>query len=258
MSSDEKFWMDDLRELYQNRNYLKFFPRYEMTRSEQLNAITRFCMYFIILILLFDKNEDWLYIPITIIVLVVILYNVNRSDKNSQSKENSKILNDRQNSLIEEERLENFQFKSDGEKHYRTDIDDQYYNLSNDSLESGYYDSNGVLRVGPNTSPRTCHNPKMKDLLTLDEFINLQKNTCRKPTVDNPVMNTNITDYNNGNPPAACNADDEEISDNIAVKFNHDLFRDVDELWERENSQRSFYTMPNHGIPNEQVEFARW
>ena len=258
MSSNEKFWMDDLRELYQNNNYLKFFPRYEMTRTEQLNAITRFCLYFIILILIFDKNEDWLYIPITIIVLVVILYNVNNSDKNSRSKENTKIINNRLDRIEEEKQLENFVFRPDNETIVRTDIDNQYYNRSDDSLQSGFYDSNGILNVGSKNSPKICSNPNAQDVLTLDEMINLQKNTCRRPTVDNPLMNLNITDYNNGQPPAACNADDEEISDDIRVTFNHDLFRDVDELWERENSQRQFYTTPNHGVPNNSVEFAKW
>ena len=101
----EKFWMDDLRELYQNNNYLKFFPRYEMTRTEQLNAITRFCLYFIILIILFDKNEDWLYLPITVIVLVVILYNINRFDKDGKAKEWDRTLEMRRDKQVEEEQL---------------------------------------------------------------------------------------------------------------------------------------------------------
>ena len=44
----------------------------------------------------------------------------------------------------------------------------------------------------------------------------------------------------------------------MVVNFNHNLFRDVDELWERANSQRQFYTIPNTAIPNNQKEFANW
>jgi len=71
-------------------------------------------------------------------------------------------------------------------------------------------------------------------------------------------MNPDVTEYNSGNIPAACNADDEGINDGTKVFFNHELFRDVDELWEKKNSQRQFYTVPNTSVPNNQVEFAHW
>ena len=254
----EKFWMDDLRELYQNSNYLKFFPKYEMTRAEQLNAITRFCLYFILLIIIFDKNEDWLYIPITIIVLVVILYNINVSDEESKKKEFNKIIEIRKNKRNEEKRLEQFEKRHDGEEEVEIDIDDKHYDdLGREyDLQSGYYDSNGILRVGSKSGFQQLED--IEPFITIDEMIDRQKNTCRRPTNDNPFMNLNITEYNNGDPPVACNADDDEIKDDMTVKFNHELFRDVDELWERANSQRQFYTMPNHGVPNNQIEFAKW
>jgi hypothetical protein len=253
---NEKFWMDDIRELYQNNNYLKFVPKYEMTRTEQLNAITRLCLYFIILILLFDQSEEWLYLPITIIVLVVILYNINKMDKHNQAKQNKKIMNIRQQEQIEAEQMEKFDLPYDGKTNVKTDIDEQYYNRPNPNLQTGQYDSNGVLNVGPKVGPNVCKNGN--NLLTLDEMINYQKNTCRVPTYDNPAMNLSMMDYNNAITTVACNADDEEIKDDMIVKFNHDLFRDVDELWERENNRRAFYTTPNFSIPNHQTEFSKW
>ena len=72
-------------------------------------------------------------------------------------------------------------------------------------------------------------------------------------------MNPILTDYNNPSvPPAACNVDDDQIADDMRVSFNHGLFRDIGDLWERENSQRQFYTMPNTAIPNNQKEVAMW
>jgi hypothetical protein len=71
-------------------------------------------------------------------------------------------------------------------------------------------------------------------------------------------MNTPATDYGKIDQPSACNADDDDINDSIKVNFNHELFRDVDELWDKKNSQRQFYTMPNTSIPNNQTEFAQW
>jgi len=86
------------------------------------------------------------------------------------------------------------------------------------------------------------------------------ENICRRPTVDNPLMNRAATEFGSEGIiiPAACNANDEDIKDEIRVNFNHELFRDLEDVWERKNSQRQFYTMPNTAIPNNQTEFAKW
>lgn len=86
----------------------------------------------------------------------------------------------------------------------------------------------------------------------------LNLSECRAPTPDNPLMNTPPVDYGAGYIPAACNADDSEINDDIKVNFNHGLFSSVYEVWERENAERQFYTMPNTAVPNNQTEFALW
>jgi hypothetical protein len=40
--------------------------------------------------------------------------------------------------------------------------------------------------------------------------------------------------------------------------FNHNLFKDVNDVFGKMNSQRQFYTMPNTTIPNAQDDFAKW
>ena len=252
--------MDDVRELYKNNNFIKFFPKYEMTRIEQINAITRFSLYFILLVLLFDKSEEWLYLPITVIVFGVIFYNINVNDSEGKRKELNKILDIRQKKRDNEKKIEEIELRHDGDKKYKLDIDDEKVDELGRKyeLQSGYYDSNGVLRVGSKTGPSKYQRGNPESLYTIDELVDYKKNTCRHPTADNPFMNPNITEYNNGDPPQACNADDEEINDEMTVNFNHELFRDIDEIWERENSQRQFYTIPNTAIPNQQMEFARW
>jgi hypothetical protein len=256
----EKFWMNDVTELYKNNNYLQFYPKYETTPVTQLNAITRFCIYFIILILVFDKNEDWLYLPITLIVIGVILYNVHSYDDEGKRKEFNKILKIRREKKEHEKKLNEVELKHDGDIEYKLDIDGEKKDELGRvyDLQSGYYDSNGILRVGSKTSPIIGDLENPETLFTVDELLDYQQNTCKRPTIDNPFMNTTLMDFNNGDPPAACNADDENIKDESKVYFNHDLFRDVDELWERENSQRQFFTMPNTAVPNNQIEFAKW
>ena len=79
MSNDsnnmDKFWLDDFSVLYEDYNFLKFIPTPDMTRIEQLNAITRLMLYMIIIMLACGQNEELLYIPIAVIVLTVLVYN---------------------------------------------------------------------------------------------------------------------------------------------------------------------------------------
>ena len=84
-----------------------------------------------------------------------------------------------------------------------------------------------------------------------------EKSICRKPTVDNPFMNPSVDDFNKENTPVACNADDEDIHNEIDKSFNADLYRDIGDVFNRKNSQRQFFTIA-HNIPNDQEAFARW
>ena len=40
--------------------------------------------------------------------------------------------------------------------------------------------------------------------------------------------------------------------------FKNDLYNDVSDIFNRNNSQRSFYTVPSTTFPNEQNKFANW
>lgn len=122
-------------------------------------------------------------------------------------------------------------------------------------MQVGRYDFDNNLIIGSYYG----HDKKQKkNKIEYDEYVDLTKNTCRKPTNDNPFMNLPMTDYGKNNIPAACNAFDDEIRNDIKIKFNNNLFRDVDAVFEVENSQRQFYTMPNTTVPNKQIEFAQW
>lgn len=225
---NEKFWMDDLTELYKNNNYLKIFPKYEMTREEQLNAITRFCLIFIVLILIFDTNEDWLYLPITIIVLLVIIYNVNISAKDKKSENMMPTLPSQDQSK-----------QSDQESNDQNTVESiKSHNNKSAGIQSGYYDKKGLLYESTRSHP-----------VTLDQFINREANTCRVP----PLV---INEINDINVPVPANADDEEINNENKVIFNHNLFRDVNEVFERENNSRTFYSPINDPNPDS-VLFAK-
>lgn len=94
---------------------------------------------------------------------------------------------------------------------------------------------------------------------------NLPVTNCTRPTLDNPFMNVTMKDYLNVNSDGqikerlpACDANDGKIKREADDAFNNNLYRDVNDLFGKFNSQRQFYTMPSTTIPNNQGEFANW
>jgi len=125
-------------------------------------------------------------------------------------------------------------------------------------IESGYYDSDNVLKIGKFYS----ENNRNKDLdkTVYDKSIENQKilNIPREPTVDNPFMNPILNDFNTENAPFPVNTDDEVIKEQINLTYNKDLFRDLSDLYDSKNVERQFYTIPGGAIPNDQQKFAEW
>lgn len=256
------FWLDNFKVLYQNGNFYRFVPTYDMTRVEQLNAITRFCIYFIILIILFSGNEKWLFLPIFVIAMIILIYNVYDSDLNGKSKEFQKRLNYRKIDRLKKLNVEN---NVSTEKDFdcttcNLDLfeeDDKPKN-PNDVLETGYYDSGNNLIIGSEYDPPNYVRYKDPSLYTYDELMEYKNASCRKPTADNPFMNPFTTDYGTEYVPVACNANDDEIKQLVGDAFDKNLYRNVDDVFERENSKRQFYTIPATSVPNQQKEFAEW
>lgn len=83
------------------------------------------------------------------------------------------------------------------------------------------------------------------------------KQDCQKPTEENPFANVLITDYNdNPDRPPACPSD--EVADIVDKKFRKNLYMDIDSIYQKENSERQFFSTSNTTIPNDQVNFAKW
>ena len=80
---------------------------------------------------------------------------------------------------------------------------------------------------------------------------------CVLPTRENPFMNILPTD--NRKRKSACKSyNNEKIKNLVEDKFSKGLFKDINSIYNNENSQREFYTTPNTTIPNKQGDFANW
>ena len=98
---------------------------------------------------------------------------------------------------------------------------------------------------------------KLDDLVQLNDL----STECRVPTKDNPFMNPNISDYgtNVPPPPKSCPSyNNTGVQRRVEELFNEDLYRDVNDVFGKNNSQRQFYTVPGNRVPNDQGSFAQW
>lgn len=253
--SSDKFWTSDPTVLYKNNSYVKIVPEYNDSREEQLNSITRACIYFLIICLAFGVNEQWLYPPVVIVTMCVLFYYIDRSDSNRLRKRSDKIMKSRVTKDSKKISRNNF-VDSDSTMGEETEESSE-----KQTIEAGFYDSSGSLVLGEEHEAPVYHKDtesKIQSMYTVDEINQYKNATCKRPTRDNPFMNPELSDYNNHDPPAACNADDDEIKDEITKNFNKDMYMNLDDVWEKKNSQRQFYTLPATGVPNDQAAFANW
>jgi hypothetical protein len=173
MENSDGFWNN----LFHKNRLTEFIPTVDMTTEERLNSLTRFVIYFSVLLFLYYKSFNILYLLLIAIALIYLVY----------------------------------------------------MNL-----------------------------PKKMDY----DFIGTHGDddaTCTRPNKNNPFMNVLITDYTeNPNRSKACEHSDITIKNEVEKNFNDNLFKNVDDIWDRMNSQRQFYTMPGTTIPNDREKFMNW
>ncbi|AGE55691.1 hypothetical protein ATCVMN08101_576R [Acanthocystis turfacea Chlorella virus MN0810.1] len=86
-----------------------------------------------------------------------------------------------------------------------------------------------------------------------------ERKSCSPSTPDNPFSNATVGALlgDEGRPPA-CSYDAPGVANEMRKNFNKGLFKNLDDVYEKENSQRQFYTMPvTTGAPDT-IAFAEF
>jgi hypothetical protein len=82
---------------------------------------------------------------------------------------------------------------------------------------------------------------------------------CTRPTKDNPFMNVLVSDYDRfAGRPKACDISQEKVNKMAEQMYTHNLYKDGDDVYNRNTSSRQFYANPSTTIPNDQAGFASW
>ena len=80
------FWKDDFSILYNTDRLTEFFPSNDMNFNEKLNALVRLCTYAGILLYLYHKKNDYLYLPVIMMSVSLFLHNMHSYERNEQFK----------------------------------------------------------------------------------------------------------------------------------------------------------------------------
>jgi hypothetical protein len=263
------FWLE--KPMILLNTFDKFIPTRTMTTIQQMNAITLFCIYALILlkvVSLDNKITTSLFIGIIIIMILIYITRYKETISNIQTSQNIKsILKNNKltnNKMIDNKMSDNIDEVIDSDNTENiTRIDynkkPKKVNFVKDiSVESGYYDSDDVLRIGEFRSEKN-RNTDLDDMVAQTSLDNQPLlNQQREPSVTNPWINPILSDFNTDAFPIAANADDEELKDKINLTYNKNLFKDLTDLFDTYNAERQFYTVPGGAIPNDQNKFAQW
>ncbi len=266
----EKFWINDPNILI--KNYYEIIPTNKMTRIKQMNTITRFMLYFIILCILFNYGNNIILFGLIVILMLVVFYLIYKTDYVGIQKD-----------LIKENEdpIEKFTTPICSDCNKRDDVLNKtiiniYDKAKNQILkgvsktdkdivlESGYIDSDGVYKIGKDYSEINLEEwenerEKEKKKVSYEKNQAYIKDNCKKPSVENPFTNIVFSDYlDASNIAEPCNIDDKDIQKDMQNLYNSTIYRNFDDVFERQNSQRMFYTVPIRTVPNDQKEFANW
>ena len=97
------------------------------------------------------------------------------------------------------------------------------------------------------------------DIINIDSNNNNDSEGCKLPTKVNPFMNPTFKDYEDGNLMKACNSYDNSVIRNMENEYlTSGLYKDQFDIFNKQHSQREFYTMPVNSIINDSIKFAEW
>lgn len=99
---------------------------------------------------------------------------------------------------------------------------------------------------------KIMNNSHDMDLSKLEESYKL-------PTKNNPFMNPTLDEYGtNTSKPAYDSYNNKGIQRVMEDDFDEGLYKDVNDIFNKNNSQRQYFTVPGNSVPNDRDTFMKW
>lgn len=101
---------------------------------------------------------------------------------------------------------------------------------------------------------------QMEKYLNENSLDILDDKHCVKPSKTNPFMNPNIVNikYSEDEHPHACSIDNSEVQASMKKLFYASVFRETDDIYDKNMLERQFYTVPATTIPNDREKLGNW
>ena len=259
----DEFWIKNPEILLER--YYEIIPTNKMNRKEQMNAVSRLLIYILILVLIFDRRSDIIMFILIGLILIIGLYFVYINDPKgitedliNENKDEFEKFDTKQDLLDNQELKKNIislveDTKEQNIKELNSPLEDKV------KLESGYIDFDGNYKIGGDNADISIYEQnKPKRKISMDKSKIMKEKSCRKPTVENPFNNVLFSDYlEEGNVPQPCNSNEETLSE-MQNLYNSSIYRNLGDVFERANSQRTFYSVPIAQNADSQTDFANW
>lgn len=72
--SEEKYWFQDLNIIFDKHKIQEVYPQKDMTHQQKVNSLVRLSIILGVLLSLFNRNSNWLIIPVGFMIVTYILY----------------------------------------------------------------------------------------------------------------------------------------------------------------------------------------
>ena len=110
-NQNNELWFNNVNTLFSRNNFFDIIPLIDMNFNEKVNAITRFCVYLSIILIVFTGNLNYLYIPLSVILLFYLVHifrpkegfsehsNAENSNNSNGNSNNSNMANNNLNNV---------------------------------------------------------------------------------------------------------------------------------------------------------------
>lgn len=264
-------WYQNPKVLLDNLN--EFIPNKKLSKTENINSIARFTIYFSILIIIFQLNLRWLLISICLLLLSYYL------DTDTDNKLINNVV-DIINNNINFKNINKSTFDNPFMNYITNNGNNNKSNLFSKLLPKDITiksDLPTTLNKFVNNNIEKFENLPDMSNLNSKNFNNIQLDLPDKYVKQDYITNNNTINYDlcitsNNNKSCTPNNKINDDINNLSNKFkidnnlkkeirknyrSHLKFDSID-MWGNFINDRNFYTLPNTDLVNDQSGFAEW